>query len=116
MLVSDAGAGLAAFETGPVAAAGTCPVIVPAPGSLRVCGEISSARAFATEPGIALAAPGVGGFADAGAAALEADAFESDVLDAGVFDADVLDADAFDAAACSPRRYQQWRLEGCSMR
>jgi hypothetical protein len=25
-------------------------------------------------------------------------------------------ADAFDEAACSARRYQQWRLDGCSMR
>jgi hypothetical protein len=64
-----------------------------ASGSLRVCGETSSARAFATEPGIALAAfvDGDGDFAGAG-------------------------TDAFDEAACSARRYQQWRLDGCSMR
>jgi hypothetical protein len=66
---------------------------VLASGSLRICDEVSSARAFATEPGIALAAfvddDGGGDFAGA---------------DAG---ADAFDEVAFDEAACSARRYQQ---------
>jgi hypothetical protein len=76
-------------------------------GSLPGCGEISSARAFATEPGIALAAFGGADFAGADADGFDADAVDADVFGADAFDAGVFDADVFDAAACSSRRYQQ---------
>ncbi|HEY0910153.1 MAG TPA: hypothetical protein VGD75_07960, partial [Bradyrhizobium sp.] len=61
----------------------------------RACGEGSSACALAIEPGMAVADAGL---SDVGAS-----------------------ADAFGVALCvaasrAPRRYQQWRLEGCSMR